>query len=106
MYRSYSNGNDYQSGASKRSAGRLRETGMPPTRWTMKTLASHMATELDYRISIENAVSALCKADKTADVAFVLQIFGHGAKSVEEVAPSDYEAVFSELHDRVRDMND
>ena len=43
----------------------------------MKTLASHMATELDYRISIENAVSALCKADKTADVAFVLQIFGH-----------------------------
>ena len=72
----------------------------------MKTLASHMATEPDYRISIENAVSALYKADKTADVAFVLQIFGHGARSVEEVGPSDYEAVFSELHDRVRDMND
>ena len=65
-----------------------------------------MATEQDYRISIENAVSALYKADKTADVAFVLQNFGHGASSVEEVSPSDYEAVFSELHDRVRDIND
>ena len=65
-----------------------------------------MATEQDYRISIENAVSALCKADKTADVAFVLEVFGHGARFVEDIAPSDYEAVFNELHDRMRDLND
>ncbi len=65
-----------------------------------------MATDQDYRISIENAVLALYTADKTADVAFVLQNFGHGARSVEDITPSDYEAVFSELHDRVRDMND
>lgn len=65
-----------------------------------------MATEQDYLISIENAISVLCKADKAADVAFVLQNFGHGARSVEDITPSDYEAVFSELHDRIRDMND
>lgn len=65
-----------------------------------------MVTKQDYLISIENAVSTLCKAGKIADVTFVLQVFGHGARTIEDVAPSDYEAVFSELHDRVRDMND
>ena len=65
-----------------------------------------MLTELDYRISIENSISALCKADKAAEVAHVLMVFGHGARSVEDLAPSDYEAVFSELHDHEREMDD
>ena len=65
-----------------------------------------MLTEQDYRISIENAITALCKADKAAEVAHVLKVFGHGARSVEDLAPSDYEAVFSELHDHEREMND
>ena len=65
-----------------------------------------MLTEQDYRISIENTISALCKADKATDVAHVLKVFGHGARSVEELAPSDYEAVFSELHDHWREMDD
>lgn len=65
-----------------------------------------MVTELDYRISIENSISALCKADKAAEVAHVLMVFGHGARSVEDLAPSDYEAVFSELHDHEREMDD
>lgn len=65
-----------------------------------------MLTEQDYRISIENAISALCKADKTADVAHVLKVFGHGANSVEDLAPSDYESVFSELHDHERELDD
>ena len=63
-------------------------------------------TKQDYLISIESAVSALCKAGKIADVTFVLQVFGHGARTIEELSPCDYEAVFSELHDRVRDLND
>ena len=65
-----------------------------------------MLTDQDYRISIENAITALCKADKAADVAHVLKVFGHGARSVEDLAPSGYEAVFSELHDHEREMDD
>lgn len=65
-----------------------------------------MLTEQDYRISIENTILALCNAGKTADVAHVLKVFGHGAKSVEDLASSDYEMVFSELHDHEREMDD
>lgn len=63
-------------------------------------------TEQDYRISIENVITALCKANKAAEVAHVLKVFGHGARSVEDLAPYDYEAVFSELHDHEREMDD
>ena len=52
-------------------------------------------TDQDYRISIENAVSALCKADKAADVAHV-----------EDLAPSDYQAVFDELYLREEELKD
>ncbi len=63
-------------------------------------------TDQDYRISIENAVSALCKADKAADVAHVLFVFGHGARYVEDLAPSDYQAVFDELYLREEELKD
>ncbi len=64
-----------------------------------------MVTEQDYRISIENAILALCKANKTADVVHVLSVFGNGARTVEDLTPSDYVTVFSELHDRVSELD-
>lgn len=63
-------------------------------------------TNQDYLISIENAMATLCRAGKAADVAHVLMVFGHGAKSVEDLVPSDYDTVFGELFQRETDLRD
>lgn len=62
--------------------------------------------EQDLRISIENAASTLYNADRAADVEHALKVFGHGARCVEDLAASDLDAVFGELHQRLSDLDD
>ena len=63
-------------------------------------------TKLDYLISIENAARELYNSNRAADVNHVLRVFGHGAKSIEDLSPSDYDVVFGELYQRVTDLED
>lgn len=65
-----------------------------------------LMTKQDYLISIENAASALCKADRATDVTHILQVFGHGARTIDDLSSSDYEAVFSELFQREADLKE
>ena len=65
-----------------------------------------MMTKQDFLISIENAASELYSSNRAADVNHVLRVFGHGAKTIEDLSPSDYDVVFSELYQRVTDMED
>lgn len=63
-------------------------------------------TKQDWMISIEGAISALCKVGKNADVEYVLRIFGHGARCAEDLLPGDFDMVFSELYQRFADLDD
>ena len=63
-------------------------------------------TQQDWLISIENAVEILIRAGKTADVEHVFRVFGRGARCVEDLAASDLDTVFGELHQRLSDLDD
>lgn len=76
-----------------------------PTIYVREDDAS-MMTKQDYLISIENSANALFNAGRAADVAHVFRLFGHGTRSLENLSPSDYDAVFGELYQREIELED
>lgn len=53
-------------------------------------------------INIENCAEYVASRMGVAEVDWILGM--HGARSIEELAPSEYEAVFSEFHQREADL--
>jgi len=57
---------------------------------------------MDLLISIENAAKYVTSRMGATEVDWILGMYG--AKSIEDLHPSEYEAVFSELHQREADL--
>ena len=61
-------------------------------------------TRADWLISIENSAAIVAASLGQETVDFILQKYN--AKSIEELDPYDYEAVFGELYQYEVDLND